>query len=115
MVTKGYGLTVDDIDWSCPADLQPYADTYILSQKIKDEEMWRMGLYTYSAVATAVEHNLAGKKAKSSYIKKPFMQDKEILKNKEIPEEKRKEMENYKLAMSLKIMQANFELHKSRE
>ena len=39
-----------------------------------DEEMWFMGQYVYSAVSTAVEHNLAGRKAKSEYLKKPVMQ-----------------------------------------
>lgn len=44
--------------------------------------MWRMGLYVQSAVSTAVEHNLAGKKAKSEYIKKPFLhEDKEEIIN----------------------------------
>ena len=36
--------------------------------------MWFMGQYVYSAVSTAVEHNLAGRKAKSEYLKKPAMQ-----------------------------------------
>lgn len=44
-----------------------------IEQKRKDEEMWRMGLYVQSAVSTAVEHNLAGKKAKSKYIEKPIL------------------------------------------
>lgn len=33
-----------------------------------------MGQYVFSAVATAIEHNLAGRKAKSEYMKKPVMQ-----------------------------------------
>ena len=28
MVTKGYGFTVDDIDWSCPSELEPYAKAH---------------------------------------------------------------------------------------
>lgn len=44
-----------------------------MEQKRKDEEMWRMGLYVQSAVSTAVEHNLAGRKAKSKYIEKPLL------------------------------------------
>lgn len=38
----------------------------------KDEHMWIMGMYVQSAVATAVEHNLAGRKARSKYVKEPF-------------------------------------------
>lgn len=47
---------------------------YELKRKRKDEEMWFMGQYVFSAVSTAIEHNLAGKKAKSEYLKKPVMQ-----------------------------------------
>ena len=36
--------------------------------------MWFMGQYVFSAVATAIENNLAGRKAKSEYLKKPVMQ-----------------------------------------
>lgn len=35
--------------------------------------MWRMGLYVQSAVSVAVEHNLAGKKARSKYIEEPLL------------------------------------------
>lgn len=40
LVTKGYGFTVHDIDTSCPADLQPYADVYNLD---KSKETMRCG------------------------------------------------------------------------
>lgn len=113
MVTKGYGFKVDDIDWSCPADLEPYAQAYQCEQKIADSLMWRMGLYAESAVATAVEHNLAGRKAKSQYVKKPFLQDAQIGEKKELSEERKAEMENQKLAMTLRVMQANYEISKT--
>lgn len=62
MVSKGYGLTVSEIDSSCPADLQPYADAYILERKQRDTEAWmQWGAYGLSAVGTAIERNLAGK------------------------------------------------------
>lgn len=43
-------------------------------QKIKQEDYlaWVNGRYTMSAVATAVEHCLNGRKAKSEYIKEPL-------------------------------------------
>ena len=83
MVTKNYGFTVDDIDWSCPADLEPYAKAHEKEIKEKDNLMWQMGLYVQSAVATAIEHNFAGKKAKSEYLKHPIheMIEEEELKN----------------------------------
>lgn len=59
---------------STPKVLKEYDLAYDLTRKRRDEEMWFMGQYVYSAVSTAVEHNLAGKKAKSEYLKKPVMQ-----------------------------------------
>lgn len=74
LATKGYGWSVADIDESCPADLQPYASAYMLERKYRDMEAWmQWGAYGLSAVATAIEHNLAGKKAKSKYVKHPVI------------------------------------------
>lgn len=85
-------------------------------KKIKEQDfqLYTMGMYALSAVSVAVEHCLSGKKAKSHYIDKPFLSEIHIEEKKEIPEEKRIEMENYKLAMSLRIMQANFEINKNK-
>lgn len=46
-----------------------------MRRKIQDEEMWIMGRYVLSAVSTAVEHCLAGKKAKSQYVSSPLLKD----------------------------------------
>lgn len=72
MVTKGYGFTIDDIDWSCPADLEPYAKAYELEMQHQDSQMHIMGMYNLSAMTVAVERNLAGRKAKSKYLEKPI-------------------------------------------
>lgn len=73
MVTKGYGFAVDDIDWSCPADLEPYAKAYNMEQKHNDNMAWlQCGNYLLSAFSVALEHCLAGNKAKSEYIKEPL-------------------------------------------
>lgn len=73
-MTKGYGFSVDDIDASCPTDLQPYAEAYKLEQKQRDIEAWmQWGAYGLSAVGVAVERNLAGKKARSKYLEHPVM------------------------------------------
>lgn len=37
--------------------------------------MWIMGQYVLSAVSTAVEHCLAGRKAKSKYMLAPILKD----------------------------------------
>ena len=68
------GVTRNEILHSTPKVLKEYDIAYDLTRKRRDEEMWFMGQYVYSAVATAVEHNLAGRKAKSEYLKKPVMQ-----------------------------------------
>ena len=72
IATKGYGFSVDDIDWSCPADLKPYIDAHQLVEKSIDEKMWVMGIYVTSAVRTSVEQCLAGSKAKSEYLEEPL-------------------------------------------
>ncbi|MCI8428205.1 MAG: hypothetical protein HFJ03_11870 [Lachnospira sp.] len=46
-------------------------------EKVKQQDYfaWLYNQYTMSAVSVAVEHCLAGKKAKSKYIRKPIMQE----------------------------------------
>lgn len=45
-------------------------------EKIKEQDYlaWVSGQYVLSAVSVAVEHNLAGRKAKSKYIEKPLLE-----------------------------------------
>lgn len=44
-------------------------------ERIKEQDYlaWLFNQYTLSAVSTAIEHNFAGKKAKSEYVKEPFL------------------------------------------
>lgn len=77
MVTKGYGLTIDEIDWSCPADLEPYAKAHNMEIKEHDSVMHVMGLYNKLAFEVVMAHfgaNLNGKRSKEKYIDKPLMQ-----------------------------------------
>ena len=74
MVTKGYGLTIDDIDWSCPAELEPYNKAHAMEKKEQDEQLWSMGIYVESAVRTAIDRSFNVKKATSKYIEKPILQ-----------------------------------------
>ena len=88
LVTKGYGFSVRDIDLSCPADLQPYADAYNLAQKEKDTQMWAWwGNYGLCSITMAIEKCLAGDKAKMKYIKSPIMGSINTSENKENKEE----------------------------
>lgn len=74
MVTKGYGFSISDIDWCCPVDLEPYAKAHKMEQKEADSMAWLLcGNYMLSALTVALEHCLAGSKAKSEYIKEPVL------------------------------------------
>lgn len=56
----------------CPSELEYVFKAQKLRKKMNDINNWELGMYIESAVATAVEHNLAGYKARSSYVKEPF-------------------------------------------
>lgn len=75
---------------------------------MQDEDMWRMGLYVQSAVSVAVEHNLAGRKAKSQYVKEPLLETAEK-KNKKMTQD---EIEQQRLLFisKMNVMKANFEI-----
>lgn len=106
---------MNDIDWSCPADLEPYAQAHKMEVMENDTIIHAVcGNYVLSAVSVAVERCLAGKKAKLQYVKQPLLQEIKTQEENQISEEKRIEMENYKLAMSLRVMQANFEINKKK-
>ncbi len=94
--------------------MKPFYEAHKIKRKMLDEQMWCMGAYIHSAVLSAVEKNLAGKKSKSNYVEKPFMQEEKETKA-ETKTNKAKE-ENMKkvraVFQSLEIMKANFELSK---
>jgi hypothetical protein len=113
MITKGYGFTVEYIKWSNPAELEPYKKAYELSQKRIDEQNWVLGAYIMSAVNTAVEHNLAGRKATSEYIKEPFSKLKDTENGKLTQTEIDRQREA--LVQQLNIMKLNFDLEKKRQ
>lgn len=82
MVTKGYGFTVNDIDQSCPADLEPYAKAH--NKEIMEQDALQYawyGSYGLSALNVAIEHCFAGKKAKSKYVEKPIFFEEETKSN----------------------------------
>lgn len=67
---------MEDIDWSCPADLEPYAKAHNLALQEQDSMVYAFcGGYVLSAVAVAVERCLAGRKANLKYIEKPILQE----------------------------------------
>lgn len=69
--------------------------------------MWRMGLYVQSAVSTAVEHNLAGRKAKSKYIQRPLLEN-AVQESKEMAKDKIKKQRDT-FVKRMQTMKTNFE------
>ena len=119
MITYGYGITADYINWSCPAELQPYEDAYIKRKKEKDTEMYMQGLYFREALLSSVCNNSLWmrKGAKPhEYPKQTFMETIEEQKNIEnntLTEEEKKRRTEL-LFRELQLMQSNFNLtHKS--
>lgn len=77
-------------------------------QKIEQDAMvysW-WGNYGLSAVAVAVEHCLAGKKAKSKYIEKPMLAN--VEKNDKVLDEEEKQKKAEQFFLQLEILGANF-------
>lgn len=116
LATKGYGLTIDDIDWSCPADMEPYIKAHAEYIKEADRLSWLNGHYMLSAVAVAIEKNFA-KHPRGKYIEHPFTHEIEEKKtdsaNAPLTEEEKKK-QTEKLFMKLRIMGANFNLNKEK-
>lgn len=95
-----------------PRKIKPFYEAHKIKNKELDQEMWVMGAYIHNAVLSAVEKNLAGSKAKTSYIERPFLQQTEIEKN-ETETAKEENLKKVKAVFqSLEIMKANFELSK---
>ena len=63
---------------SCPKELEPFVEAHKIRLKEQDYMNWLSNQYTLSAALVALEHCLSGKKAKSEYIKKPFLQDEKM-------------------------------------
>lgn len=118
MVTKGYGFTVDDIDWSCPADLEPYAKAHKLKTQEEDMMNWIQGQYFASALDATVCNSWIWRKKGAkphSYIEKPILRDEEEKKqqskvNNPLTEEEKKR-QTEQLFLRLRIMGANFNLN----
>lgn len=77
--------------------------------KEKDYMAWLQGQYTLSAVSAAVERCLAGRKAKSKYIKKPLLQELEE-RNKPMTEKEIQRQRELFVA-KLQAMKTNFEIN----
>lgn len=100
------GADYDRVMDSCPKELEPFEKAFEISQKIADENAWSLGAYIQSAVAVAIEHNFAGRRAISKYIEKPFSHNS----NKLTASDKKRAREQF--MAELLAMKANFDLEK---
>lgn len=110
MVTKGYGFSLHDIDWSCPSDLEPYEKAYSMERKEKDSlvHAW-VGSYGINAFVVALDKVMNGRKASAKYIDKPLITKAEE-ENRPLTQE---EIERQRAIFveQLKLKKANFDLH----
>ena len=94
VAAKWYGLSVDDIDWSSPADMEPYLKMHKEELKEKDYLAWLSNQYTLAAGWVVIEHCCVGRKAREEYIIEAILQEAE--KNKPISEkEKQREVDMF--------------------
>ena len=104
-----FGLTKQDVLDGCPKELEYVFKAQKLRTRMNDINNWEVGMYIESAVATAVEHNLAGYKARSSYVNEPFS---ETVEKRE--DEKQLKDNNKLLMATLQTWATNWELtHKT--
>lgn len=104
------GISVEEFKHLTPAKLECCLKGYNIRRKLIDEEMWVwFGSYGISAVSVAVEHCLAGRKAKGKYVRKPVMKELEE-QNKPMTEEELKRQRELFVA-KLEVMKTNFELN----
>ena len=83
-----------------------------LRKQMQDTNNWELGLYIESAVATAVEHNLAGYKARSKYVPEPFSKKMSEQEATEVNLRKQRKL----FVAQLETMKANWEIeHRKSE
>lgn len=116
-ITKGYGFTVEDINWSCPTELKPYEDAYLLRLKEHDTQMYMQGLYFREALLSSVCNNSLWMKSGSKpyqYPEKTYTEMMEEEKRNENMTDEEKKRQTEMLFEKLSIMQHNFEIsHKN--
>lgn len=76
-------------------------------EKLKQQDYmnWLSNQYTFSAVETAIEHMINGKRAKSEYIKEPLLM--KFLEESQLTEEERLEIEMRKEILAMEQWIAN--------
>jgi len=113
LCTKDYRINPKELDWSCPADIEPYIKMYELSERKADEHAWLHGQYVYEGMVTALDQGFSGKKAKMKYPEKPYSTKAREDKGQIAYDEKMKKVKG--IFMQLGVMKANFDLTHPKE
>ena len=110
MVTKGYGLSLHDIDWSCPSELEPYAKAHSMERKEKESlvQAW-VGSYGINAFVVALDKVMNGRKSTAKYTETTLIAKAEE-ENRPLTQE---EIERQRAIFveQLIMKKANFDLH----
>lgn len=69
------GVSRDEIDDSTPKDLEPYENARKYKTIQQDQLNWYSGIYTMSAVMTALDKAFAGNQSKMEYVEQPLLAD----------------------------------------
>lgn len=97
-----------------PKKLNAFYKADEIALKRRDAEMWHLGQYILSAVLTATDHCLNGKKAHSKYIEQPLMRINNGNKDNELTKEEIQKQREAFVAM-LMAKKINFELNNKKE
>lgn len=111
--TKDYRISITELDWSCPSEIEPYIKMYEVSERRADEHAWLYGRYVYEGVLTALDQGFSGKKSKMQYPDKPYSIKAREDKGQIDYDEKMKKVKG--IFMQLGVMKANFELTHPKE
>lgn len=107
------GMKYKEFMHSTPRLLEAYQKAFDKKIEMLDSLAWQFcGNYVLSAVSVAVEHCLAGRKAKSEYLKEAVL--KEYYADKYMTEEEKKKKQLDLFVEKMKAMQANFDAMKNQ-
>ena len=105
-MTKGYGISVTDIDGSCPADLEPYAKAHRIDQIEKDSIMHRAGFYNmiaFEVVMSQFGAGISGKRSNAKYPDNPISAKEE--KTVSAGKESNEEIAVFEMKKRIKVLQ----------
>lgn len=104
------GVTEDEFWHLTLRQMKIRQKAYEIRMKMQDEQVWAFcGNYVFSAVSTAVDHCMNGRKAKSKYIEKP------MLENFGLTEEEINQKKLDEFIEKMKVMESNWKSHNPKK